>query len=202
MRIFCSNVVQTIGNDVIHIFPFGVKEAPFVHYSLRPTFAACTIVGEQHDHGVVGEIAFIQKLQQSSDLGIGVIQHRSECFLQSTSKEFFVNGQFVPWSNAGVARRQHGVGGNNAHLDLTREPLRTMNVPAFIKPTAPLCEITVGRMMRCMLSTKSEIQKEWSVGTNRNQIANPCCRLINEVFREVIALFRRARRENMLIVLR
>ena len=91
MRIFRSNVVETIGNNVVHIFPFGVKEAPFVHYSLRPTFAACTIVGEQHDHGVVGEVAFIQKLQQSTNLGVGVIQHRSKCFLQSTSKKFFVN---------------------------------------------------------------------------------------------------------------
>ena len=56
-------------------------------------------------------------------------------------------------------------------------------------------------MMRCMLSTKSEIQEERSVGTNRNQITNPCSRLIYEIFREVISLFRCARRENMLIVL-
>ena len=188
MCVLRADVIQPVGHDVVDVFPLAVEEAPLVHHALRPTFAARTVVGEQHDHRVVAHLHLVEEGQQAADLSIGVIEHRGEGLLQPAREELFVRRQLVPRAHAGVAHGERRVARNDPHLLLARKDSLAMHVPALVEGAAPLGEIGIGCVVRCVLGAEGEIQVERPIGSHRAQVANPRRRLIDEVFGQVVPL--------------
>ena len=163
MRVLSADVVKPVGNHVVYVFPHAVEKTEFVNNTLWAAFTTCAIVRQQCDHRIFGQIVLIQKVEQATNLSVRVIEHRRKSFLQSARKQFFVGSQFNPWAHARVARRKYGVGRDNAHLNLSLKPNIAMHIPTFIKLASPLCQITIGCMVRRMLCTKCEIQKKRTI---------------------------------------
>ena len=189
MRVLRADVVESVGDDLVDVFPLGVEEAPLVHHALRSALATRAVVGEQHDHRVVADLHLVEECEQSTDLCIGVVEHRGKGFLQSAGEEFFVRGELVPRSHTRVAHRKRGVVRDDAHLFLSRKDSFAMDVPALVECATPLGEIGIGSVVRGVLRTEGEIQKERSIGSHGTKVTNPRRRLIDEVLGQVITLF-------------
>ena len=61
------------------------RERTFVHRTERATFGARTIVGEQHEHGVVEQVAFFEGRDQAPDLVVGVAEEACEDLLHAAA---------------------------------------------------------------------------------------------------------------------
>ena len=110
-----------------------------------------------------------------------------------------VIGQGVPRLDAGVARRA-GSRRHNAALDLALQPRLADGVPAGIEPALVLVEKRLRRLVRRVHGAEREIHEEGFRRRERYVVGQELHRVIDEVFVERIALLRRLRRRDMLVV--
>ena len=136
-----TDVVQARGDDLIHVLPDAIEEAPLVEHALWSAFAAGAVVGQQHDDRVVQLLGTLEEIEQTTDLCVGVVQHRSEGFLQSRSELLLVDTQLIPRPHARIARCERGVRWHDAHLLLARKHPLPLDVPTFVELAAPLVQI-------------------------------------------------------------
>ena len=87
-----------------------VEVLHLVHDAELATLLAGPVVGQQHDHRVVEDAELLEFVEESSDLGVGVLEESGERLLEPGGQALLVLGQRVPRLDAGVAGGEFGVG--------------------------------------------------------------------------------------------
>ena len=105
-----------------------------------------------------------QAFDQSTDLVVGVIEERSERFLEPRTDLLLVLGQVVPGVDTGVAGREFGPGGDHAEFELTFVPTLANDVPALVVLAAVLLQVALGRLVRGVGRTERHVGEEGRSG--------------------------------------
>ena len=110
-------------------------------------FLRCPVVAGSDDERVIGEIQFIERVEEPAELSVGVIKKRSERLLEPAGEGTLGVVEVVPRPHPGIARCEIGSLRNDAHLQLALVGPLPPDIPALIKAAAILREIVVRRLM-------------------------------------------------------
>ena len=100
----------------------------------------------------------------------------------------------VPGRDLLVARRQHGIGRDDAQLLLPLERDLALLVPAVGELALVLVDPLLRHVMRGVRGARREVHEERLVGHQRLLLAHPADRLVGQILGEVVALLGRLRR--------
>ena len=185
---------------LLEIVGHVVEELVLVDGSGGPAFGTRAVVGDQHDQCVVELSEALQELEQSSNLVIHVLAEARE-HLHHAGVEFaLIRRELVPVLDVRVVPGQHGVLRHDAELFLSREDPLPELVPAVVELALVLVGPRLRHVMRRMVRARREIEKERFVGRDLLEVGDERDRPIGEIFGEVIALFRRFRRLDLMVV--
>ena len=136
---------------------------------------------------------FVERVDQPTDLRVGVVEEPGEGFLEPGRELAVVLGHVVPRVDARVARRELRVLGEEAAFDLVGVPLLARDVPAGVERAPVLLEVLVGRLVRRVGGAEREVEEERTVGPDRLRVVHELDRVIDEVLAEVVAVGDRLR---------
>ena len=168
----------------------AVVVAHRVDHTHRAAFLAGTVVRHHQEHGVVELTDRLQERRDPADVVIGVIKEAGKGLLQAQRERLLRLAQFGPGLDPRIAWRKFGVGRHDAHRLLARKPLLADRVPAGIEAAAVFGDVLGRRLMRRMGRTKGEIEKKRFFRDQRFLVAHETDRMIDQIFGEVIAVFR------------
>ena len=129
-----------------------------------------------------------------------MVEERGEGLEQPSGEPLGVLGQVVPFRNAWVAGRELGVGRNDAAGQLSFVPFLSHFVPAGVESATILLEILGRRLVRFMDGAQRDICEKRLIGSVRLFIAQKLDRMVNQIFGDVVALFRLFGRCDVMIV--
>ena len=179
-----------------HLRPAGgiaVDHAHVVDRAGDTTFRAGAVVGHEHDHGVVGVAARLEVREETADLVVGVGEEAGEALHEARRDLLVGRFELVPRRHPRRARRQLGVGGDDAELHLADQDPLARRVPPVVEHTPIPLDPLRRRMVRRVARPGGEVEEERLLAVGVAQVAEVLDRVVDEVFGEVVALGRRAR---------
>ena len=96
--------------------------------------------------------------------------------------------------------RQHRVLGDDAEFLLPREHLLAVGVPAVVELALVLVGPFLGHLVGRMVGAGREVEEERLVGRDLFEVGDELDRLVGEIHGEVVALLRRLRRLDLMVV--
>ena len=159
---------------------------------------ACAVVRDQGDDRVFELAGLREEAQQAADLEVGVFEHPGEGGLQADGQSAFVVAQICPGADAGVTRWQRRLWRDNAESLLLYQPPFTGGVPALFEHRHVLLDELGRRVVRGVLRAQAHVEEERFARRHRLLLANEPDRLVDDVFRKVIAVV--VRRLNVVVV--
>ena len=159
--------------------------------ALRAALLAGAVVGHQQQDGVVELARGFEIGDQPPNLFVGVAEESGERLLEGREEPFRIRREVVPGLDAGIARREFRALGNDAEFELSREPLFAHLVPALVELAAVTIDVLLRGLMGRMGRAQREIEEEGLIGIDGLVVAQKALRVIDDVFGEVIAVFRR-----------
>ena len=171
------------------------------------------------DESVVALPRRLEVIEQTPDLIIGVGEEARVHLRHVGEQPLLVVGERVPGARdverrerlalgprprlvrpQGVDRRQLRFLGNDAHLLLARERLLPHRLVAHVELALVLLDPLRRCMVRCVAGTRCVVEEERLVGRNRFRVHDELDRLVRDVHAEVVALFRRRRLVDRMVV--
>ena len=177
-----------------------VEELHLVEHAERAALAAGAVVGEQDDDGVVEQLHPLEAVHEPPDLVVGVLEERGERLLEAGGQATLRLGQLVPRLDAGVAGREVGAGRDHAELLLAGEPAAPRLVPAVVVAAPVPGEVLGRRLVRSVGRSQGEVGEERPIGSDRHRVVDELEGPVDQVLGEVVALLRRARRVDPVVV--
>src|SRR5208337_1697519 len=100
-----ANIVE-MTDRLVGCLDHEVEELPLVQDTERPALLTRAVVGEQEDQGVVELAEASQRVDQASDLGVGVVEEAGEGLLEARGENAVALGEVRPGLYAWVPRSQ------------------------------------------------------------------------------------------------
>ena len=141
-----------------------------------------------------------EEVEQPADLVVGVLEEAGEHLHHPGVELALVGRQVVPLLHVGIVARQLGVLGDDAQLLLPREHLLAVGVPAVVELALVLVGPFLRHVVRRVVGAGGEVQEEGLVRRDLLGVGDELDGLVGQVDREVIALFRRLRRLDLMVV--
>ena len=177
-----------------------VEELHLVHDAVGPAFLRGAVVGEHDEHRVVELAHVAQAVDEPSDLVVGVVEERGERLLEATGEPPLILGQVVPRVDAGVARREPCALGDDTRRELAFEPTLPGDVPAVVELPPVLLHVARGCLVRGMGGAERDVREERAIGPHARGVGHHGEELVDQVFGEVVAVLRLARRCDEVVV--
>src|SRR5262245_35226163 len=114
---------------------------------------------------------------------VGIVFH------QASRHQFFIGAKFVPWFNAFRTRCEFRIFRHNAGFLLFFKRLLTKPIPTFVELSFVASGKALGNLMRSMSRSICNVSEKRAVGCACLLFADPCDRLIGQIFGQVIAFF-------------
>ena len=92
-----------------------IVEEVLVDRAGRPAFEPGAIVGNEHDQRIVELTGHLQKIEQTADMMVGMLEESGEDLHHPGVELSLVRGAFVPRLDIRIVARQLGIGGNDSH---------------------------------------------------------------------------------------
>ncbi len=188
------------GQVLLHVVGNVVEKLRFVHRADRAALGARAIVGDHHDQGVLVLADVLEEADQLADVVVRVFEVAGEHLHEAGEQPPLVVRQLAPILYVRIVPRQPGVRGDDPELLLANEHLVAIGVPALVEmalvPVGPFLRDVVGRVR----GARAEVHEERLVRRGLLAVGDHRLGLFHEVRREVIALFRRGRRFDLMIV--
>ena len=118
-----------------------VEELHLVHDAERATLLTRAVVGQQEDHRVVQPVEPFQRIEEPTDLVVGVVEEGGEGLLETGGQTTVDLGHGVPFLDPWVPRGELGPRRHHARLQLLREPALAGGVPAVVESPAVLLQV-------------------------------------------------------------
>ena len=177
-----------------------VEEFVLVDRAVRPALGARTVVRDDHDQRVVQLAGRLEEIEQAPDLVVGVLEESGEYLHHAGVEPALVLGELVPLLHVGVVPRQHRVLGDDAQFLLPREDLLAVGVPAVVELALVLVGPFLWHLMRCVIGTRCEVEKERLFGRDLFEVGDELDGLVGEVHGEVVTLLGGLRRLDLMVV--
>ena len=170
----------------------AVEVGHLVEGALERALGRCAVVADdQIDQRVVEDFHVLERVEQPPDVMVGVLHERGVHFHLALEHRLELGIHVVPGRDLLVARRQFGVGADDAQLLLPLERDLALLVPAVGELALVLVDPLLRHVVRRVRRARREVHEERLVGHQRLLLARPGDRLVGQVFGEVIALGRR-----------
>ncbi len=198
-------VVFDVVRDAVH-------ELHLVHRTVRAALTRRTVVGHQHDEGVLPPAVLLEEAEQPPDLGVGVTEEPGVHLGHPSEQRLLLGRQGVPRprdvqdrerlavrTRPGVGRadrverRQLGVRRDEAHRLLAGQRLLAQRLVALVELTLELVDPRLRGVMRRVTCARRVVQEERLLRRDRLGIADELDRLVGQVLGEVVALLGRLR---------
>ena len=177
-----------------------VEELRLVGGAGRAALGAGAVVGDHHDDGVVQVAALAEEVQQPPEVVVGVAEEAGEDLHHAAEQPARRLGQRVPVGDVRVVPGELGVGGDDPELLLRGEDLLPVGVPAVVElPGVPVRPL-LGHVVGGVRGPEAEVQVEGLVGVDLLGVGDELDRLVDQVLGEVVALLRRRRRLDLVVV--
>ena len=164
-------------------------------------FGRGTVVGSEHDDGVVQLAHFLQMRDHPADMVVGLL-HEAGKHLHLPCVEFLrVGRQAVPCLDLIRARGKLGARRHDARFELARKYLLAPFVPTLVKLAAIALDPFTLHLMRCMPGTEAVVHEEWLGGRHGAQVHQVFDGTVGEVGIEVVALVTGKRRRDVVAVM-
>ena len=202
---------QIVGDPVDHLH--------LVDRAIRAAFAARPVVGDDDDHRVVQLAHLLEVVEQAPDVEVGVGDEARIDLGHAREQALLVVVEGVPGPNrvehrerlpvragAGlgrpdrVQRRELGVLGDDPELDLIGERCLADRLVAHVELALELVDPLLRRVVRRMAGTGGEVEEERLVRCDRLGVTDELERLVGEILGEVVALVRRLRLVDHVVV--
>ena len=184
----------------------AVEELDFVDRPVGSALAAGAVVGDHHDDCVVQLTGILQIVQDPADLGIGVGQEAGEHLGHPGEEALLLVGQSVPGPHGVLQRprfpvgaldiqiridlRQFGVGRYHAELLLVGQHDLAVALVAHVEAAGVFVGPLLEHMVRGVTGAGAEVGEPRLVRRDHLGVLDELDRLVGEVLRQVIALFR------------
>ena len=178
----------------------AVPQARVVDRAQRAAFGGCTVVGHDHDDGVVAFAELLDEAQDASDLLVGVRQERGEALHEPSRDGLVGRIQRIPGGDPMGTRCERGGLGDDAERLLAREGRLAPCVPTAVEPASILVEPARGCVVGRVTRTGGEVQVEGLIGLDAADRADHRDRFVREVLGQVVPLLLGARRRNRGVV--
>ena len=142
----------------------------------------------------------LEKVEQSPDLVVGVFEEAGEHLHHAGVEPPLLVGEIIPLLYVGVVPRQHRVLGDDAQFLLAREHLLAVGVPPIVELSLVLVRPFRRYLVRRMVGAGREVQEERLVGRDLLEVGDEFDCLVGEIDGEVVALLRRCRRLDLMVV--
>ena len=106
----------------------------------------------------------------------------------------------LPVLHVGIVARQFGVLGDDAQLLLPRKRLFAIGIPAIVELALVLVGPLLRHVMRRVHRARAEVHEEGLVGRDLFGVGDEADCLVHQILGQVIALFRRFRRLDRMVV--
>ena len=186
---------------LLQIVRHVVEELVLVHRPIRSAFGTRAVVRNEHDQRIVEFAHLLEEIDQPPDVVIHVLAEAGEYFHHARIEFALVRRQLRPLLNVGVVTRELRVLGDDAKLFLPRECFFAIDVPALVELALVFVRPFLADVMRRMVRARREIKKERLVGGDLLQVGDEVDRLVGKIGGEVVALFRRLRRLDLMVVI-
>ena len=130
----------------------------------------------------------VDLLKQPADLRIGVIYESRVDLLQPRGQPLFVGIEFVPDLHSRIAGAQPLIGRQQAGSLLARQGSLPGRVPAAVESALVLVRVVGRHMAGRVAGGECDVEEEGLVRIGGHQLPQPLAGLIDDVFRQVIAL--------------
>ena len=199
MRVGAADLVDT-RNRFIRRLDEEVEELHLVQHAEGAALLARSVVGQQHDHRVVGDSEGLERVHESADLIVGVVEECGVGLLEAAGQTTLVVGEIAPGLDAWIAWGQFGVVRNHTEFLLTSEPPFAPHVPTLVEDSAVLREVLRRGLMRSMGGSERQVHEEGPVGTHTHRVVHEFDGLVDQIFTQVIAVLRATRRFDPVVV--
>ncbi len=197
----------------------AVEQQVLVDRAVRAALAAGAVVRHQDHDRVLALPGLLEVVEQPADVVVGVRQEPRVDLGHPGEQPLLVVGQRVPrlgrvqrrerlavGARAGlgradrVDRRQLGVGRDDAHLLLPGQRLLAHRLVAHVEAALELVDPLLRGVVRRVGRAGRVVQEERLVRRDRLGVLDELERLVGEVVGEVVALLRRLRRVDRVVV--
>ena len=173
----------------------AVEVGHLVEGALQRAFGRRAVVADdQVDQRVVEDRRCPERVEHPADVMVGVLHERGVDFHLALERRLELGIHLVPRRDLLVARREHGVGADDAQLLLLVEGDLALLVPAVRELALVLVDPLLRHVVRRVRRARREVDEERLVAHQRLLLAHPGDRLVGQVLGQVIALGRRLRR--------
>ena len=180
------------GIDVLQVLGQGVADAvevaEGVHRAKGRALLAGAIVRDQGDQGVLQATLFAQPVHQPAHLQVGVLEHSRKGGLEPDGQPALVIAQGVPGLHPRIGLGQDGVGRHDAQGLLTGQTVGAGCIPALGEDGLIAVNERLWRVVRRVLGTQAHVEEEGLLRRDGALGADEADGLVDDVFREVIAL--------------
>ena len=142
-----------------------------------------------------------QIFEQPTDVMVGMFHESRKHFHHPRVQFLLVRRQLVPIRNIRIVTRKLGVFGHDAQFLLAFEDSFAIGVPAVVELSLVFVGPLLGHLMRRVVCAGGEIQEERLVRRHLLGVPNELDRLVDEVFGQMVALLRRLRRLDLVVVI-
>ncbi len=171
-----------------------------IDHAERTALLAGAVVRHDDDQRVFKLACRFEELHQAADMPVGMFQHGSISGLQAREHAPLGFRNLGPGSHRIVARRQLRLLRDDAHLDLPREPLLALDIPAFGKDRIVLRDHVERRLMRRMAGAEGHPGEPWRFRIVADMVGEVADRLVHEIGCQMIARGEGARRIDRRVV--
>ena len=168
----------------------------------RTALAARPVVARHDQDRVVQLVDLAEEAHQPADLLVRVVHERRERLLQPCGEALLVLRQLRPELHARIVRRQPRPRRDDAQLELPLVGLLSHDIPALVEAPAILLPMRRRRLMRLVHRPQRQVQKERLVAPIRHLVAHELDPVIHQILSDVIPLFGRPRRLDVVVVIR
>ena len=152
---------------------------------------SAVVADDEVDQRVVEHAHLLERIDQPADVMVGVLHERGIHLHLALQRRLELGIHVIPGRDLLVARRQHGIGGNDAQFLLLVEGDLALLVPAVGELALVLLDPLLRHVMRRMRGARREVHEERLVRQQRLLLARPGDGLVGQVFGQVIAFRRR-----------
>ena len=203
----------------LEVVGHAVEEQALVHRPDGSALAAGAVVGDHDDEGVLALAGLLEVVEQPADVVVGVGEEAGVDLGHPREEPLLFVGERVPRlrvvelreglalrAPAGrrradrVDRRQLGVGRDEAHLLLAGQRLLAQRLVAHVEAPLELVDPLPRRVVRRVAGARRVVEEERLLGRDRLGVPDELERLVGDVLGEVVALLRRLRLVDRVVV--
>ena len=199
-----------MGEVLLHLIGPAVEELVLVHGAVRAALSGGAVVGAVEHDRVLELAGLLQVVDDPPDLMVGVLGEAREHLGHPREELLLIVGERVPRSHViqrrigalghRVHRRQLRSLGENALLDHPGQRPLAVGLVAVVEDALVLVDVLLRRMVRRVIRAGAEPHEPWTRRRGRLDVTDHPDRLIGKILREVIALLRRVRLLDAVVV--